>query len=152
MLIVAVVAVLAAVGWSARPRPITPAERADAIATELRCPVCQGLSIRDSPSETAREMRDLVAQRVAEGRGDDEIRAEFRRSYGEWVFLTPPLLGLTGLVWLVPLVALAVGGMFALGLVRPHSPVPATPLVPPSVPPSEVVALRERVRREEAFE
>ncbi|MDP9265595.1 MAG: cytochrome c-type biogenesis protein CcmH [Chloroflexota bacterium] len=152
-LVVAVVAVLAAVGWSARPQPVTPAERVEGIAAELRCPVCQGLSVKDSPSETAREMRDLVAQRVAEGRGDDEIRAEFRRSYGEWVFLSPPLLGLTGLVWLVPLAALVVGGLFALGLVRPRAAaVPPAPGAPSSPPPNEVAALRERVRQEETFE
>ncbi len=167
MLLAAAVAVVAAVAWSARPQPVTDAVRVDAIASELRCPVCQGLSVSDSPSETAREMRDLVAQRVAEGRSDYEIRAEFRRSYGDWVFLTPPLFGLTGLVWLAPLAALVVGALFALGLVRPEpreigptgtprvvgrrasdADAPGTPQ--PSQ--SEVAALRERVQREEAFE
>lgn len=149
-LAITVLAVAAAVGWSARPQPLTGPERVDTIAGELRCPVCQGLSVKDSPSRTAREMRDLVAQRVAEGRSDDEIRTEFRRSYGDWIFLSPPLLGLTGLVWLVPLAALVIGGLFALRLLRPRTA--QAPSLGPPPPQSEVAALRERVRREEAFE
>ena len=166
LLIAAAVAVIAAVGWSARPQPVTAPGRVEAITAELRCPVCQGLSVSDSPSETAREMRDLVAQRVAEGRTDDEIRAEFRRSYGDWVFLTPPLLGLTGFVWVVPLAALLLGAWFVVRLVRPTAPglgIAGLPRVVArrgdggamgavSPPPSEVAALRERVRQEEAFE
>ena len=166
VLLAAAVAVIAAVGWTARPQPVTAAGRVESITAELRCPVCQGLSVSDSPSETAREMRDLVAQRVAEGRTDDEIRAEFRRSYGDWVFLTPPLLGLTGLVWLVPVAALLLGALFAVRFVRPPTAGVGIPGLPRIVarrgeggatgavspPPSEIAALRERVRREEALE
>ena len=46
--------------WFERTRAII-----DRITAELRCVVCQGLSVKDSPSESARQMRDLVAQRVA---------------------------------------------------------------------------------------
>ena len=58
-------------------------------------------------------MRALVAQRVAEGRTDDEIRAEFVRSYGDWILLSPPLLSPNGLVWLAPLLAIALGAWLA---------------------------------------
>jgi cytochrome c-type biogenesis protein CcmH len=109
----AILAVGLALVWSARPAPATATERVDRIAAELRCPVCQGLSVRDSPSETARSMRALVEQRVAEGRTDDEIRAEFRRSYGDWILLSPPLLSPSALVWLAPLAAVLVGAWLA---------------------------------------
>ena len=67
LIVAAVLAVAVAVAWSARPHPITDADRVDRIAAELRCPVCQGLSVEDSPSDTARSMKALVATRVAEG-------------------------------------------------------------------------------------
>jgi len=118
----AVVVMAAAVAWAARPQPVTAADRVDRIAAELRCPVCQGLSVADSPSETARSMRALVAQRVAEGRTDDEIRAEFVRSYGDWILLSPPLLSPNGLVWLAPLAAIAFGTWLAWR--RARAPVP----------------------------
>ena len=48
-----------ALALAARPHDETNAERIDRITSELRCPVCQGLSVKDSPSQTAREMRAL---------------------------------------------------------------------------------------------
>ena len=124
LIVAAILAVGLAIAWTARPQTVTAAERVDRISAELRCPVCQGLSVQDSPSETARSMRALVAQRVAEGRTDDEIRAEFVRSYGDWILLSPPLLSLSGLVWLAPLAAIVLGGALAWSRVRAPAAVP----------------------------
>ena len=84
---IALAVLAAAVVFAARPHEVTADERIDQITTELRCPVCQGLSVKDSTSETARQMRDLVAQRVREGKSNAEIEAEFRAAYGDWIFL-----------------------------------------------------------------
>ncbi len=143
LIVAALIVTALAIAWSARPQPLTAAERVDHIAAELRCPVCQGLSVQDSPSDTARAMKDLVAQRVNEGRTDDEIRAEFRRSYGDWILLSPPLLSLSGLVWVAPLVAIAGGLLIALGRAR----APGT--TPPEPAADDVRLLRELVAREE---
>src|SRR5437762_2244216 len=144
---VALLALAAALVFAARPHDVTADERIDQITTELRCPVCQGLSVKDSTSETARQMRDLVTQRVREGKGDAEIEAEFRAAYGDWIFLSPPVGSWSGLVWLVPIAALAAGLVLVTGRLRTTD----TPqVVAPS--PTEVAALRERVAREEAAE
>jgi cytochrome c-type biogenesis protein CcmH len=144
LIALALFAVLAALALAARPHEATAAERVDRITSELRCPVCQGLSVKDSPSETAREMRDLVIQRVSEGKTDAEIEGEFTAAYGDWVLLAPPLVSLNGLVWLVPILALAVGLALAVRRLRP----PSGEAAPPSA--AQVAALRERVRTEEA--
>ena len=146
LIIAAVLAVAVAVAWSARPQPVTEADRVDRIAAELRCPVCQGLSVEDSPSDTARSMKALVATRVAEGRTDDEIRAEFQRSYGDWILLSPPLLSGSGLVWLAPIAVVIAGALFALDRTR----VPAVPVAEPSS--DEVRELRELIAQEEQEE
>jgi cytochrome c-type biogenesis protein CcmH len=146
VILVALVAVLAAVGWSARPQAETQAERVDRITSELRCVVCQGLSVRDSPAESARQMRDIVIQRVAAGRTDEQIRDEFRANYGDWVVLAPPLVSWSGLVWLVPLVALAAGLLLGWRWLR------AKPAALPDAAPSDLAALRARVAREEALD
>ncbi len=144
---IALLALAAALVFAARPHEATANERIDQIATELRCPVCQGLSVKDSTSETARQMRDLVAQRVREGKTNAEIEAEFRAAYGDWILLSPPVASWSGLVWLVPVAALAAGLVFVTGRLRTtDTPQAAGPSA------SEVAALRDRVAREEAAE
>lgn len=143
VLVAAVVALGLAAAWSARPQPLTAADRVDRISSELRCPVCQGLSVADSPSDTARAMRAQVAQRVAEGRTDDEIEAEFRRSYGDWILLSPPLVSPSGLVWLAPLAAVALGAWIAWARARAPAPVEG------AISPLERAELESQVAQEE---
>ncbi len=144
---IALLVLAAAVVFAARPHEVTADERIDQITTELRCPVCQGLSVKDSTSETARQVRDLVAQRVREGKTDAEIEAEFRAAYGDWIFLSPPIASWSGLVWLVPIAALGAGLLLVTGRLRgANAPPPAEPSA------TQVAALRERVAREEAAE
>ncbi|TME33609.1 MAG: cytochrome c-type biogenesis protein CcmH [Chloroflexi bacterium] len=144
---IALLALAAALVFAARPHDVTADERIDQITTELRCPVCQGLSVKDSTSETARQMRDLVAQRVREGKSNADIEAEFRAAYGDWIFLSPPVASWSGLVWLVPIAALGAGLVLVTGRLRStDTPQAAGPSA------SEVAALRERVAREEAAE
>ena len=147
LIAIAVLALAGAVAFAARPHETTADERVDQITAELRCPVCQGLSVKDSTSETARQMRDLVAQRVREGRTDAEIEAEFRAAYGDWIFLSPPVSSWSGLVWLVPVAAVAAGVALVTGRLRSARPTQA-----PEPNPTQVAALRERVAREEAAE
>lgn len=97
----AVVAVLAFSAASAR----TPAERAEALATELRCPDCQGLSVADSPTRSAQEIRRQIDELVAGGASDGEVRAHFTARYGEWIRLAPSAPAL----WLIPFVTLLAG-------------------------------------------
>ena len=146
VMLVALAAVLAALGWSARPHAQTQAERVDRITSELRCVVCQGLSVRDSPAESARQMRDIVIDRVAAGRTDEQIRDEFRANYGDWVLLAPPVLSWPGLIWLVPVAALA------LGLAVGWRWLNRRPAALPDAAPADLAALRERVAREEALD
>jgi cytochrome c-type biogenesis protein CcmH len=147
LIAIALLALAAALAFAARPHEATADERIDQITTELRCPVCQGLSVKDSDSETARQMRALVAERVREGRTNAEIEAEFRAAYGDWIFLSPPVTSWSGLIWLVPIAALAAGLVFASGRLRSND-------APESAQPSatQIAALRERVAREEAAE
>lgn len=139
---VGVLAVLAAVATVAVPRAETPEERVARIAAELRCPVCQGLSVNDSPSESAREMRAMIERGVAEGRTDDEIREQFRAAYGDWILLSPPTDDARGLVWLVPLIAIGAGILLVLSRLRG----PAAGQRPTS---EQLALLRERARLDE---
>jgi len=85
-------------------------DRVREIASELRCVVCQNLSVADSPSDLAKEMRNLVRELVRQGKSREEISAYFVSRYGEYVLLSPPKRGFNLLVWGLPFLASAVGG------------------------------------------
>ena len=65
-------------------------DRVGSLGSRIRCPVCQGEPISESPSETARTMMDIVGERVEAGDSDGEIIEYFRDRYGDWVVLDPP--------------------------------------------------------------
>lgn len=88
------------------------------VASALRCPVCQGLSIADSPSELAQEMKGLVREQLAAGKSEQEIREYFIGKYGEWVLLEPKPQGMNLLVYVLPLLLVVGGGWFVMRFVR----------------------------------
>lgn len=95
--------------------PPAPADRVEAIASRIRCPVCQSVSVADSPSEQARDMQEIIGEQVAAGRSDEEIVAFFVDRYGEWIILAPPPRGGTLALWLLPPAAVLIGAIVALG-------------------------------------
>jgi cytochrome c-type biogenesis protein CcmH len=93
------------------------------LAAQLRCPVCQGLSIQDSPSELSQQMRALVRQQLADGKSPDEIKSYFVARYGEWILMAPEAHGFNWLVYVLPFAMLGVGGwVLTLALKRWRAP------------------------------
>ena len=88
------------------------------VASQLRCPVCQGESIEASPSSLAQEMRALVRQQLAAGRTPDEVKAYFVSRYGEWVLLRPRAAGVTLAVYVLPVAMLLAGAAVVVLSVR----------------------------------
>ena len=80
-----------------------------AMASGLRCVVCQNLSVADSPSEMAVQMRGIVREQLKAGKTPDEIRAYFVSKYGEWVLLAPTAQGFNLTVWVLPFAVLLAG-------------------------------------------
>ncbi len=111
--------------------PLTPQleARVQTLGKELRCAVCQGLSVADSPSSMARAQLDKIRELVAAGKSDQEVRDYFVARYGEWVLLQPKAEGFNWFVWLGP-VALVLGGLFVIARQfrrEPEAPAPAAP-------------------------
>jgi cytochrome c-type biogenesis protein CcmH len=84
--------------------------RARAIASELRCLVCQNQSIDDSDAPLAKDLRLIVREKLKEGASDADVRAFVVARYGDFVLLRPPLKTETLVLWGAPLIALLAGG------------------------------------------
>src|SRR5262245_3250860 len=93
-------------------------DRTREISSELRCVVCQNLSVADSPSEMAQQMRAIVREQLEAGKSPEQIKEFFVSKYGEWVLLKPKTSGVSLLLWVLPYVALAGGVLGAFWFIR----------------------------------
>ena len=92
--------------------------KARSIGATLKCPVCNGLALTESPSDFAKSMYAEVRSQVAKGQSPAQIKAFFVEKYGSSVLLEPPFSGVTLLVWLLPIGALALGAWGLVGYLR----------------------------------
>lgn len=99
--------------------PDAKEDRTRVIGSQIRCPVCQGESIAESPSQTARDMMDLIRQRIDEGLTDRQIIDELLASYSGALLLDPPVSGATLWLWLAPIAALGIGAIVVGRRFRP---------------------------------
>ncbi len=88
------------------------AARARAINMRLRCPVCAGASIEESPAFQSEEMKAVVREQIAAGKSDKEIEQYFVSKYGDWILLAPPARGINLIAYLLPLAVVLGGGIF----------------------------------------
>jgi len=88
----------------------------------LRCPVCQGMPIADSPADMAQAMMKKIRTMTDEGRDRQEILDYFVSRYGEWVLLKPKQEGLNWIIWLVPPIVLLLGLLWAMNRARTSEP------------------------------
>lgn len=147
-------------------------EKTREVASLLRCPVCQGLSVWDSPSESALAMKKEVEDLVAKGYDTEQVLFYFETSYGEFIRLEPKAEGLNLFVWAAPGL-LVLGGLAMVLWVAagrstraaptvpvahaaaasgesPAAPSAPSPARPSSSPPADpaLLAYLERVRKE----
>ena len=105
----------AALAGEAQPAAADPAleERVTALATELRCLVCQNQTLADSNAPLAVDLRNQIRERMREGASERDIISFMVERYGDFVLYRPPWKATTLLLWLGPIL-LMLGGLAAL--------------------------------------
>lgn len=145
MVAVMVGAGLASASAQQPPRPVNEQQVYD-VASQLRCVVCQNLSVADSPSEMANQMRALVRERLATGETPDQVIQYFVGKYGQWILLEPRRSGFALVVWVVPVVAVVLGLAIAVLVLRSWTRRRAAAASPPAQDLDPAVSAR--IRRE----
>ncbi len=101
--------------WVACSKPSTdPHERVKYLGSQIRCPVCRGVPVSESPSTLANEMMEVIREQVAAGKSDEEILKYFEERYGEWALLKPKPEGMNLSLWVLPVLMLVGGGIVLL--------------------------------------
>lgn len=105
-----------AVGTFDRQAELTDAEQVRAVAETVRCPQCASQSVANSDAPAAEAVTNEIERRLAAGESPDEVRSYLAGRYGEEILLNPTSSGVTGLVWILPVVALvaAAAGLVAV--------------------------------------
>jgi cytochrome c-type biogenesis protein CcmH len=102
--------------------------RARNLSAGLRCMVCQNESIDESHAPLARDLRQLVRERLQAGDGDEDIRRSLQARYGDFILLKPPVNVATLLLWGTPVLVLVLGGLGTIWAFRRRAPAGETAL------------------------
>ncbi|USG61644.1 cytochrome c-type biogenesis protein CcmH [Sneathiella marina] len=92
--------------------------RAREISEGIRCLVCQNQSILDSNADLARDLRQIIRERIVAGDSDAEVKTFLVVRYGDWVLLDPPFKLRTAILWLGPLAFFLLGGTAVIMFLR----------------------------------
>jgi cytochrome c-type biogenesis protein CcmH len=131
-------------------RPLTGTAldaKAAELSAQLRCPVCQGLAIGDSPSEMAINMRRQVRELAGRGFTDEQILRYFEQSYGQFVLLKPKFQGVNTLVWILPIAVLAIGFVLVVSKAKKLEVAPAAAVAEDPVDDPYLARVREMVEK-----
>ena len=79
------------------------------LSDELRCPTCQGLSVKDSEAGFSNSIKDKIRELMKNGKSDEEIIAYFVKRYGEWILRSPTKQGFNLLLWILPGAGIVIG-------------------------------------------
>ena len=93
-------------------------EAYESLTSELRCLVCQNQTIADSNADLAADLRRQVYEMLQRGQSKEDVLQFMTERYGDFVLYKPPFKAKTFLLWLGPLVFLAIGVICIMVLVR----------------------------------
>jgi cytochrome c-type biogenesis protein CcmH len=112
-------------------------KRVMALASELRCLVCQNQTLADSHADLALDLRQSIREQMQRGASDKEIVGFMTARYGDFILYRPPLKAATLLLWLGPFLLLALGAVLLVRRIRRR----------PGAPPELSEAERARAAR-----
>src|SRR4030042_5536250 len=134
-------------------QPTPSDDQVNAFAGQLYCPVCENIPLDVCPTTACAQWRELIRQKLAEGKTEQQIKDYFVEQYGARVLGTPPPKGINWLVYVVPPVAILAGVYILYRALRSWKQPTQTVDLPPStdgMPAGQNTAQDEYIKRLEA--
>jgi cytochrome c-type biogenesis protein CcmH len=82
------------------------------LTEQLRCLVCQNMTIADSHAPLAIDLKNQVREKLARGMSDQEVVDYMVARYGDFVLYRPPVKSTTWLLWFGPFLLMLGGFAF----------------------------------------
>ena len=79
------------------------------LSNELRCPTCQGLSVKDSEAGFSNSIKNKIRELMKQNKSDEEIKGYFIKRYGEWILRVPSKQGFNLVLWILPGAGIIIG-------------------------------------------
>ncbi len=93
-------------------------DEVNAVAKELYCPICESTPLDVCATQACADWREVIRTKLAEGQSADDIKAYFELQYGPQALAEPPRSGFTLAVWILPIVAVVIGGFVFARYIR----------------------------------
>ena len=104
---------------SAEAQGTTPTDdEVNAVAKKLYCPVCPNTPLDVCETKACQDWRAQIRDELAAGWSEQQIIDYFVAQYGERVLAEPQRRGFTSFVWILPVIAAALGVGGIVGVVR----------------------------------
>ncbi|MCA9735493.1 MAG: cytochrome c-type biogenesis protein CcmH [Deferribacteres bacterium] len=83
----------------------------EAITSQLIAPCCWSETVNLHKSSASTAVQDAVTRLLQEGKTEEQIKAAMVAQYGERILATPKLEGFNYMAFILPIVALLIGGL-----------------------------------------
>ncbi len=93
-------------------------DEVNAIARKLYCPVCPNTPLDVCETQACADWRAQIREQLADGWSEEQVMAYFVEQYGERVLAEPERSGFNSLIWILPVVAVALGFFVAFQVLR----------------------------------
>jgi cytochrome c-type biogenesis protein CcmH len=106
------VLIIAVTGTALAQEPEPSDDEVNAIAKQLYCPVCENIPLDVCPTQACAQWRETIRDKLSLGWNEAQIKQYFADQYGDRVLATPPARGLNWIIYVLPPVAILIGGVF----------------------------------------
>ena len=90
----------------------------NAVAKKLYCPVCPNTPLDVCETQACADWRAQIRDQLTDGWSEEQVITYFVEQYGERVLAEPERGGFNSLIWILPVIAVALGLFVAVQALR----------------------------------